>query len=148
MVEDSKGPTEQPEFQSELLLERKKSQGPQIPDTTAKTILDVGARGFFGTIAGYMSGRFCHQISDVAIFYTGLSMIFVAGLAWMEWVTINWINIDHDLLNLYHYVRKNAEEISRTERFKKFMLRASPLLLGFSGGFRLGFFGQKDDDKK
>ena len=48
-------------------------------------------------------------MTDEAIMYTGMSVILIGGLHYMKWVTINWRQIDVDLLHIYERAKK-AEE--------------------------------------
>jgi len=58
-------------------------------------------KGSIGLFAGYLVGSFTKQITDIAAFYAGIGVVFIGGLHYMHWITINWDEIDHDLLGLY-----------------------------------------------
>ena len=67
----------------------------------SKLYLAMGGKTMIGTLAGYITGRFFKQLSDWAIFYAGIGVIMIGGLHYMQWVTINWRQIDEDLLHVY-----------------------------------------------
>jgi len=58
-------------------------------------------KGFMGVFAGYLVGSFTKQITDIAAFYAGIGVVFIGSLHYMNWITINWEEIDKDLLHLY-----------------------------------------------
>ena len=62
-----------------------------------------------GSLFGYLIGNFAKQITDEAIWYVGLSACLIGGLHYMKWVTINYKQIDSDVLHLYNKVQE-AEE--------------------------------------
>ena len=53
-----------------------------------------------GTITGYMAGNFFKQITDEMIMYSGMAVLLIGGLHWMRWITINFNQIDKDMLQL------------------------------------------------
>ena len=114
------------------------------PEATVQALQDtpiwvaLSGKLTVGTLAGYLIGNFIKQMSDQAIMYLGLSCIMVGGLHYMKWVTINWRQIDNDLLHLWERAKK-AEEQGLFEKFKRFLIRTIPLLAGFSTGFYYGF---------
>ena len=91
-----------------------------------------------GSITGYMAGNFIKQVSDEAIMYTGLAVILIGGLHWMRWITINWKQIDADMLGLWERVKAKGED-GLFAKMKRMVLRTAPLLGGFSAGFWFGF---------
>ena len=85
-----------------------------------------------------MIGNFIKQLSDKAIMYLGMSAILVGGLHYMKWVTINFNQIDRDLLHIVERAKK-AEERGLFEKMKRFLIRTIPLMAGFGTGFYYGF---------
>ena len=57
----------------------------------------------------------------------------------MRWITINWKQIDADVMGIYNKAKDRAEKEGYVERIKQFFIRVMPLLGGFGGGFYLGF---------
>ena len=92
-----------------------------------------------GTLTGYMMGNFLKQISDEIILYTGLGMTFIGGLHYLTWVTINWRNIDRDLLNVVNRSRKSAIDSGLCAKFKRLVLSVLPFMGGFVAGFKYGW---------
>ena len=43
-----------------------------------------------GTIGGYMMGNFLKQVTNEAIMYTGMAVILIGGLHYMNWIKIQW----------------------------------------------------------
>ena len=68
------------------------------------------SKAFMGGVAGYMVGRFAKQITDTLIYYAGLATVTIGCLHWMQWITINWSEIDEDLLHLYQRARTSAKD--------------------------------------
>ena len=101
----------------------------------------LATKGSLGTMAGYMAGRFCLNISDVLIWYGGLTGLFLGGLHWMNWVTVNFEQIDADVTHIVYKAKEAAEESGFMVKIQRFISRAMPLLAGLSGGFYMGFFG-------
>ena len=91
-----------------------------------------------GSIGGYMMGNFLKQISDEMIMYSGMAVILIGGLHWMRWITINWRQIDADLLHIVERAKVKGEN-GLFAKMKRFMARTAPLLGGFSAGFYYGF---------
>ena len=114
-------------------------------ESNASFMFKMGSKTMIGGTAGYLCGRFFKQISDIAIFYSGLALLFVAGLTWSNWITINWSVIDEDLLHIWVRAKNRAKDSGIVSRFKRFAMRTIPLCLGFVGGFKLAFFGSKDE---
>ena len=96
-----------------------------------------------GTMSGWMVGRFCLQISDIAIFYAGMVTILIGGLNWMQWITINWAEIDEDLLGLVDRAKTAAKDKGLFAKMKRFVFRTAPMLIGFGAGFRMAFLGSE-----
>ena len=69
-----------------------------------------GGKATIGTVFGYMAGNFLKQISDEAILYGGMAAILIGGLSWMRWITINWKQIDADVLHLYERAKEKGEQ--------------------------------------
>ena len=90
-----------------------------------------------GSIAGYAAGNFMKQITDEIILYGGIATLLLGGLHWMRWITINWRQIDADLLHIVE--RAKARDQGLMARVKRFIQRTAPLLGGFSAGFYYGF---------
>jgi uncharacterized membrane protein (Fun14 family) len=109
------------------------------------TLMLMSSKGVIGGVSGYMLGRFTKQITDIAIFYAGLTVLLVGGLNWMHWITINWSVIDEDLLHIWVRAKNRAKDSGIVSRFKRFAMRTIPLCLGFVGGFKLAFLGSKDE---
>ena len=91
-----------------------------------------------GSIAGYMAGNFFKQITDEMIMYSGMAVILIGGLHWMRWITINWRQIDKDVLGLVQRAKVQNER-GAFEKVKRFLIRTIPLLGGFGTGFYYGF---------
>ena len=83
-------------------------------------------------------GNFLKQISDEMIMYSGMAVILIGGLHWMRWITINWRQIDYDLLQIVERAKVKGES-GLFAKMKRFMARTAPLLGGFSAGFYYGF---------
>lgn len=105
------------------------------------TLMLMSSKGVIGGVSGYMLGRFTKQITDIAIFYAGLTVLLVGGLNWMHWITINWSEIDEDLLHIYDRAKTVAKDKGLFAKFKRFILRTAPLMIGFGTGFHLAFSG-------
>ncbi len=69
-----------------------------------------GGKLGIGSIAGYMAGNFLKQISDEAIMYSGMAVFLIGGLHWMRWITINWRQIDADVLHVYERAKVKGEQ--------------------------------------
>ena len=69
----------------------------------------IGGKATVGTLMGYMAGNFLKQISDEAILYGGMATILIGGLHWMRWITINWKQIDADVLHLVERAKVSKE---------------------------------------
>ena len=91
-----------------------------------------------GSILGYCAGNFLKQISDEIILYGGLATLLIGGLHYMRWITINWRQIDADLLQVVEKVKQTKEE-GFFQRLQARIVRVAPLLGGFSSGFYFGF---------
>ena len=61
----------------------------------------VSSKLTMGSIIGYLIGNFCKQMTDKMIMFTGLGTLLVGGLSWMNWIIINWRQIDHDTLSMW-----------------------------------------------
>ena len=93
-----------------------------------------------GGILGYACGNFVKQVSDEIILYGGLGGLLIGGLHYMRWITINWRQIDADLLQVVEKVKESRDsEEGFFGRMKARIIRVAPLLGGFSGGFYFGF---------
>lgn len=86
---------------TEKELDVKKAEKTADITLNQQLILKMGGKAMIGTLAGYISGRFFKQMTDWAIFYAGLGCIMLGGLHHMQWITINWTQIDEDLLHVY-----------------------------------------------
>ena len=62
-----------------------------------------------GSVFGYMVGNFAKQVTDQMIMYAGCAALLVGGLAWMRWITINWKQIDADVMGIYNKAKDRAE---------------------------------------
>ena len=100
-----------------------------------------GGKGLVGMGCGYIVGRFFKQVTDAMILYSGLAVGLVGALNWMNWITINWSEIDEDLLHIYQKGKKYSEEKGLFAKLKRFFMRTVPLFTGFAGGFKLAFLG-------
>ena len=85
-----------------------------------------------------MAGNFLKQISDEAIMYSGMAVFLIGGLHWMRWITINWRQIDADVLHVYERAKVKGEQ-GLFQKIQRFMVRTAPLLGGFGTGFYWGF---------
>ena len=110
----------------------------------SKLFLAMGGKMMFGTLAGYISGRFVKQLTDWAIFHAGIGIFFIGGLHYMQWITINWGQIDGDLLNIYNRARTSAKDKGFVARLKRMFVRTLPLLAGFATGFKAAFHFHED----
>ena len=99
----------------------------------------MGGKAMIGTLAGYISGRFVKQLTDWAIFYAGIGVFFIGGLHYMQWITINWHQIDEDLLHVFQRARTSARDKGFVARLKRMMVRTLPLLAGYATGFKAAF---------
>ena len=72
------------------------------------------------------------------IMYSGMAVILIGGLHWMRWITINWKQIDKDVLGLVQRAKAKGEA-GFFEKVKRFFIRTAPLLGGFGTGFYYGF---------
>ena len=79
-------------------------------ESNASFMFKMGSKTMIGGTAGYLCGRFFKQISDIAIFYSGLALLFVAGLTWSNWISINWSVIDEDLLHIWVRAKNRAKD--------------------------------------
>ena len=70
--------------------------------------------------------------------YSGMAVFLIGGLHWMRWITINWRQIDGDVLHLYERAKVKGEQ-GLCEKMKRFVVRTAPLLGGFGTGFYWGF---------
>jgi uncharacterized membrane protein (Fun14 family) len=113
----------------------------EVPKPKMSSLMLVSSKGVMGGMMGWISGRFVKQISDMAIFYAGLGLFLIGGLTWMHWITINWAEIDEDLLGLYVKAKTVAQDKGLFARMKRFMTRTAPMLIGFGTGFRMAFLG-------
>ena len=91
-----------------------------------------------GTLSGYLIGNFAKQITDAAIWYVGMSALLVGGLHYMNWMTVNFDQIDKDVLHIVEKA-KEAEEKGAFDKIIRFVLRVAPLMGGFGAGFYFGF---------
>ena len=98
----------------------------------------MGGKLTIGSVTGYMVGNFCKQISDEIILYGGMAAILLGGLHWMRWITINWKQIDNDVLHIYERAKARGDE-GLFAKMKRFVARTAPLLGGFAAGFYAGF---------
>ena len=104
-------------------------------------MMQITTKGMIGGMSGWMVGRFCLQVSDIAIFYAGMVTVLIGGLNWMQWISINWAEIDEDLLGLVDRAKTVAKEKGLFAKMKRFVLRTAPMLVGFGTGFRMAFLG-------
>ena len=100
-----------------------------------------GGKGLVGMGCGYIVGRFFKQITDKMILYSGLAVGLIGALNWMHWITINWSEIDEDLLQLYERGKKINKEKGLVKKMKRWFMQTLPLFTGFAGGFKLAFLG-------
>ena len=63
-----------------------------------------------GSLVGYMAGNFLKQVSDEMILYSGMAGLLIGGLHYMRWITINWRQIDSDLLQVVEKVKHAGQE--------------------------------------
>ncbi len=82
----------------------------EVPKPKMNSFMLVSSKGIMGGMMGWIAGRFAKQISDIAIFYAGLGLFLIGGLTWMQWITINWTEIDKDLLGLYVKAKTVAKD--------------------------------------
>ena len=69
-----------------------------------------GGKLTVGSVFGYMVGNFTKQVTDEMVWWAGCAALLVGGLAWMRWITINWKQIDADVVGLYNKVKDKGEE--------------------------------------
>ena len=89
---------------------------------------------------GYIIGRAAQKITKTFYFYTGLTFGLIGALNWMNWITINWTEIDEDL----HIVHNEKPNDGVFKRIFRFVTRTVPLMGGFAAGFRLAFVWHPD----
>lgn len=77
--------------------------------TDAPLWAQLSGKVTIGSVFGYMMGNFLKQITDEMIFYAGLSASLIGGLAWMRWISIEWKQIDADLLHIYNRAKSEAD---------------------------------------
>lgn len=58
------------------------------------------ARTVMGTVFGYCIGEFVKKFTKKLAAYAGGAIMFLAILAYNDWISVNWKKIDKDLLNL------------------------------------------------
>ena len=73
-----------------------------------------------------------------------MATILIGTLHWMDWITINWEEIDEDLLHIYKRAKNKATETGFFARLKRMMIRTTPMIVGFMAGFKIAYFGSND----
>ena len=94
----------------------------------------VALKGGVGSVLGYCAGVFAKQISDVLIWWGGISFSLLGFLHYAQYITINFKKIDADIFHLFAKAMKN-EEGGFMRNIKKFMLHTVPMMTGFSAAF-------------
>ena len=67
-----------------------------------------------------------------------MAAILIGGLHWLRWITINWRQIDKDMLGLVQRAQEDSED-GIIGKIKHFIEKTAPLLGGFGSGFYYGF---------
>ena len=97
------------------------------------------ARTFIGSVFGYCVGEFLKKFSKKIAYYAGAGMMFLAVLQYNNWITINWRQIDKDLLSLLF--RGHREAVGMLSYIKRTLTHVLPLTGGMYIGFRYAFTG-------
>ena len=97
------------------------------------------ARTFIGSVFGYCVGDFLKKFSKKIAYYAGAGMMFLAVLQYNNWITINWRQIDKDLLSLLF--RGHREAVGFLSYIKRTFTHVLPLTAGMYLGFRFAFTG-------
>ena len=92
-----------------------------------------------GTLSGYLIGNFTKQLTDKGIWYAGLTCILVGGLHHIKWVTINFKEIQKDIMEQVEKVDEPEEQMDLLKKASGFFKKVAPLLAGFGSGFYYGF---------
>ena len=124
-------------------MTEKKSQANKEKGTEKKPtfnfLMGMTGKGLFGVASGYMVGSFVKQMTDMACFYAGLGFVLIGGLHYMQWISINFAQIDEDVLHLYQRAKTSAKDSGFVARLKRIFLRTVPLIGGFFVGFKFAF---------
>jgi uncharacterized membrane protein (Fun14 family) len=70
----------------------------------------LASKGVMGVVAGYMVGSFAKQVTDMACLFAGMGCLFLGGLHYMKWVTVNFAQIDSDLLHVWDRAKTRAHD--------------------------------------
>ena len=97
------------------------------------------ARTFIGSVLGYCVGEFLKKFSKKIAYYVGAGMIFMAVLQYKNWITINWRQIDKDLLSILF--RGHREATGFLSYINRTLTHVLPLTAGMYIGFRFAFTG-------
>ena len=97
----------------------------------------VALKGTMGSVLGYCAGTFAKQVSQILIWYAGLTGSLLGWLHWTQYITINFKKIDADI---FHLVAK-AQDPNNTwvKSMKKMITHYLPLMGGFSSSFYYAF---------
>ena len=97
----------------------------------------MSLKGSIGGVLGYCAGTFAKQVSQIAIWYAGLTTCLLGWLSWCQYIKINWRKIDSDI---FHFVSQAQDpNNSVTKYVKKMISHYMPLMGGFSGAFYYAF---------
>ena len=97
----------------------------------------IALKGGMGSVMGYCVGTFAKQMSQIVIYYAGLTTVLLGWLQWCQYIKINWRKIDADI---FHFVTKAQDpNNTMTKYIKKMISHYLPLLGGFSSAFYYGF---------
>jgi len=92
------------------------------------------ARTLIGSFFGYCVGEFFKKFSKKIAYYAGAGMMFLAVLQYKNWITINWRQIDKDLLSLLF--RGHREATGLITYIQRTLTHVLPLTAGRYIGFR------------
>ena len=92
-----------------------------------------------GSILGYAAGTFAKQVSDILIWWGGISTVFLGWLHYCEYIKINFKKIDADIFHLVAKVAKD-DEGGIVRNIKKFITHSLPLMGGFAAAFYSAFY--------
>ena len=98
----------------------------------------IALKGGVGSVLGYCSGVFAKQVSNILIWWGGISACFLGWLHWTNYITINFKKIDADIFHLVAKVSKQ-EEGGFMRNIKKFITHTLPLMSGFTAAFYHAF---------
>ena len=91
-----------------------------------------------GSVLGYCAGVFAKQISDVLIWWAGISAAALAGLTYAKYITIHFDKIDADIFHLVAKAEEGGENSLKAKAIR-FVTHHMVLITSLSGAFAMGF---------